>query len=61
MVDMIAIGWADLDEGLSVSIQHNMMHQDQMFSADPETNPFMRLADAVREVAAEHSGKSVRR
>jgi CubicO group peptidase (beta-lactamase class C family) len=48
-----SIAWADLDTGLSAAIFHNMMHQEQMFSPDPGVNPFMRLADAVREVAAE--------
>jgi CubicO group peptidase (beta-lactamase class C family) len=48
-----AIAWADLDTGLSVSIQHNMMHLEEMLSPDEEVNPFIRLADAVREVAAD--------
>jgi CubicO group peptidase (beta-lactamase class C family) len=53
-----SIAWADLDTGLSAAILHNMMHQEQMFSPDPEVNPFMRLADAVREVAAERARAS---
>lgn len=48
-----SIAWADLDNGLAVAIHHNMMHPLQMFSYDPEENPFYKLADAVREVAAE--------
>jgi CubicO group peptidase (beta-lactamase class C family) len=48
-----SIAWVDLDTGLSAAILHNMMHQDQMFSPDAEVNPFMRLADAVRAVAAD--------
>ena len=51
-----SIAWADLDTGLSAAIFHNMMHQEQMFSPDPEANPFMLLADAVREVAVERAG-----
>jgi hypothetical protein len=51
-----SIAWADLDTGLSAAIFHNMMHQEQMFSPDPEVNPFMRLADSVREIAAERAG-----
>jgi CubicO group peptidase (beta-lactamase class C family) len=48
-----SIAWADLDTGLSGAILHNMMHPEQMFSPDPDVNPFMRLADAVRDVAAD--------
>jgi CubicO group peptidase (beta-lactamase class C family) len=50
-----SIAWADLDTGLSGAILHNMMHQEQMFSADPAVNPFLGLADAVRDVAAERA------
>jgi CubicO group peptidase (beta-lactamase class C family) len=48
-----AIGWADLDTGLSVAIMHNWMHGERASSTDPEVNPFARLADAVRAVAAD--------
>jgi CubicO group peptidase (beta-lactamase class C family) len=49
-----SVAWADLDTGLSVAIFHNMMHQSQMASHDPEVNPFLRLADAIRDVARDH-------
>jgi CubicO group peptidase (beta-lactamase class C family) len=52
-----SIAWADLDTGLSAAILHNMMHPEQMFSGDPDVNPFMRLADAIREVAAQRGGE----
>ena len=47
-----SIGWADLDSGLSCAITHNWMQGDRSNSTDPEVNPFLRLADAVRDVAA---------
>jgi CubicO group peptidase (beta-lactamase class C family) len=48
-----SIAWADLDTGLSAAICHNMMHQEQMFSFDPQENPFLALAAAIRDIAAE--------
>ncbi len=42
------------DTGLSAAIFHNMMHQSQMGSHDPEINPLLRLADAIRDVARDH-------
>ncbi len=48
-----SIAWADLDTGLSAAILHNMMHPAEMFSPDPDVNPFFRLADAIRAVAAD--------
>jgi CubicO group peptidase (beta-lactamase class C family) len=48
-----SIGWADLDKGLSGAIFHNTL-QDDPNSTDPDVNPFIRLADAVRAVASEH-------
>lgn len=51
-----SIAWADLDTGLSVAILHNMMHPEEMFSPDDAVNPFIRLADAVRDVAADARG-----
>jgi CubicO group peptidase (beta-lactamase class C family) len=44
------LAWAELDRGLSIAICH-----DRMFGA-PQTHPFTAIADAVREVAAAHSG-----
>jgi CubicO group peptidase (beta-lactamase class C family) len=49
-----SVVWADLDTGLSAAIFHNMMHQSQMGSHDPEINPLLRLADAIRDVARDH-------
>jgi CubicO group peptidase (beta-lactamase class C family) len=50
-----SIGWADLDTGLAVVILHNRMQDAATFSStDPDKNPFLGLADAVRAVAAEH-------
>lgn len=46
-----SIAWTDLDTGLSAAILHNMMHPDEMFSPDPDVNPFLRLSDAIRAVA----------
>jgi CubicO group peptidase (beta-lactamase class C family) len=58
-----SIGWADLDTRLAVAIFHNQMHPDRVRSTDPDVNPFIRLADAVRAVAAdrqlEHQGGAV--
>jgi len=39
-----AFGWADLDAGIGVMINHN-----RMFGTLPE-HPFLSLADAIREV-----------
>jgi CubicO group peptidase (beta-lactamase class C family) len=50
-----AIGWADLDSGLAVAIMHNWMHGERSNSTDPDVNPFLRVADAVRAVAAERT------
>ncbi len=49
-----SVAWADLDTGLSAAIFHNMMHQAQMGSHDREINPFLSLADAIRDVARDH-------
>ncbi len=49
-----SVVWADLDTGLSAAIFHNAMHQAQMASHDPEVNPFLRLADTIRDVARDH-------
>ncbi|MCW2991779.1 MAG: hypothetical protein JWM73_2373 [Solirubrobacterales bacterium] len=51
-----SIGWADLDTGLSCAITHNWMQGERSNSTDPDVNPFLRLADAVRAVAAERAG-----
>jgi CubicO group peptidase (beta-lactamase class C family) len=48
-----SIAWADLDTGLSAAIFHNMMHGDRVNSTDPDVNPFLRLADAIRDIADE--------
>ena len=48
-----SIAWADLDTGLSAAILHNRMQGEAANSRDPEVNPFLRLADAVRAVARE--------
>jgi CubicO group peptidase (beta-lactamase class C family) len=50
-----SVAWADLDTGLSAAIFHNMMHQAQMGSHDPNVNPFLRLSDAIRDVASDHA------
>ena len=47
-----AIGWAELDSGLSVSINHNAMHDQAL---PTETHPFTPIAEAVRAVAADMS------
>ena len=50
-----AIGWAELDSGLAVAINHDAMH------AGPpplDEHPFAPVVAAVREVAAELSGAS---
>lgn len=45
-----AIGWADLDTGLSVMINHN-----RLFELKPnDRHPFAALANAVRGVADDH-------
>lgn len=50
-----AIGWAELDTGLAVSINHNAMHDR---SVPTEVHPFTPIAEAVRELAAEHMHQS---
>lgn len=48
-----SIGWADPDLGLSVAICHNWMQPDEVQgSDDPEVNPFLGIAEAVRRLAA---------
>ncbi|OZC87719.1 hypothetical protein CH272_18590 [Rhodococcus sp. 05-340-1] len=48
-----ALGWAELDTGLAVSINHNAMHDQAL---PTELHPFTPIAEAVREVAAERAG-----
>jgi CubicO group peptidase (beta-lactamase class C family) len=51
-----SISWADPDSHLAVSICHNLMQSDEVQgSIDPDVNPFMNIADAVRTFAAEKS------
>ncbi len=48
----MSIGWADPDAQLAVSICHNWMQPDAVQgSIDPRVNPFMDIADAVRDLA----------
>lgn len=47
-----AIGWAELDSGLSVAINHNAMHDS---TAPTEDHPFTPIVEAVRAVAADHA------
>lgn len=51
-----AIGWAELDSGLAVSINHNAMHEG---AAATEIHPFTPIAEAVRAVAADLRADSV--
>jgi CubicO group peptidase (beta-lactamase class C family) len=46
-----SIAWADLDRRLAVSICHNHMHPRPNSVAADWRNPFLAVADAVREVA----------
>ena len=46
-----SIGWADLESGVAATICHNRMHGEWAL----EANPLQRVADAVREVAADAS------
>jgi CubicO group peptidase (beta-lactamase class C family) len=47
-----SIGWADPDRRLSVAICHNWMQPPHMQeSYDPDVNPFIGIADAVRSLA----------
>ena len=47
-----SIGWADPDAHLAVAICHNWMQPDDVQgSIDPEVNPFISIARAVRALA----------
>lgn len=47
-----SISWADPDSHLAVSICHNWMQPDEVQgSIDPSVNPFMNIAEAVRNLA----------
>jgi CubicO group peptidase (beta-lactamase class C family) len=47
-----SIAWADPDLGLAASICHNWMQPDEVQgSADPDVNPFVGIADALRALA----------
>jgi CubicO group peptidase (beta-lactamase class C family) len=47
------IAWADLDTGLAAAILHNRMQGARSQSADPDVNPLIAVADAIRAVAAD--------